>query len=377
MKKQTKMEQPTDRQYTAFISHASEDVAIVKNIETLFEKMGHHVFYAPITLKEKAGDEWIKQVINGMKNSTCIIPIYTRNSIRKPWVIYELGVADAFGLPKYPAMVAEVSVDEASTPGKQVQAFKLFDTDDLIDLFTNVVNLQENPSNNERMRDSIKVRTTHLLRCDETNEIIKLAKTRDVFIAGNVPVYIEKKGISKKETIMTESEFQEKAKIFLPRLTRRLLEHGFSISSCPQVKRVGNVVTTEAIAWITKNQQPTDRYKIGGIYPIDNALRELDVDDRFKEIWESQLLEFRKWYLEPQEWLLILGGNDGTKEEYSAARQLNVKVFPLRCFGGAGRALWNTHEELQRPPCNGCKQLDGNCSDQAIDALIKTLLNED
>ncbi len=374
------MKKRTPQNYTAFISYASEDEDIVKNIEVLFKKMGHNIFYAPIVLKQKAGDDWVKQVIKSIKESRCIIPIYTRNSIRKPWVLYELGVADAFGLPKYPARVDEVSPEEASSPGKQVQIFKLSEMSDLVELFTNVVNLQENPKNDKEKRASITTRIENSLKdfmikgVPISDIIIKLAKTRDIFIAGNTPKNIKKDKNIKSKQIMTEQVYERKIKDFLSLLTTRLLEKGFNVSSCPQVDSVGKVVSTQAIAWITSNNQPTDRYHIGGIYPIDRELRRLDVDKRFKEVWETQLLKFRKWYLEPQEWLLIVGGNEGTEEEYSAANELNVKVFPFPCFGGAGQKLWNTYNILQRPPCKGCKRLDGNCGKQEIDQLINTLL---
>jgi hypothetical protein len=317
------------KKYTAFISYANADSELAENVKALFNFMGHEAYFAPVALKEEAGEEWRAKVIKGMRESHCILPIYTRNSIDRPWVMYELGVADALGLPKFPARVSEISPEEANLPGKDVQIFKLFDIEDLIDLFTNAICLRDNPSGEEakklRLRNSVK---TWLSNQKETKNIVYIAKTRWVFIAGSVPENMKIEDAEHVTTIKTEIDFNKRVSDFLSKLTVNLLDAGFSLTSCPQVPNVGKIVTGESIAWLSNNPEQTGRYRMGGIYPIDRDLRQLEIDESFKSVWNEHLLEFRKRYMESHEWLLIIGGNEGTLEEYVAAKEMHVKVFP-------------------------------------------------
>lgn len=364
------------KKFTAFISYANADKELAENIKSLFNFMGHEVYFAPIALREEAGAEWRSKVIKGIQESQCIIPIYTRNSIHRPWVLYELGVADAFALPKFPARVSEISPEETNVPGKDVQIFKLFDLGDLIDLFTNAISLPEKQSGDTARKMKVKANVKQWLASRrETKSIIDKARTRWVFVAGSLPQNLGMEDKDQTTIINTEADFNKKVLGFLSMLTEKLFEGGFSVASCPQVQTVGRIVTAEAISWITKNNQQTNRYRIGGIYPIDRDLRKLDIDENYKSIWKSHLLEFRKMYMQEQEWLLIVGGNEGTNEEYSAAKEMNIKVFPFPCFGGMGFQLWQRNEDLRRPPCSVCRKGDGNCTPKNIFNITQTLLS--
>ena len=46
------------KKYTAFISYANPDEALAQHIKALFEFMGHAVYFAPVALREEAGEEW-------------------------------------------------------------------------------------------------------------------------------------------------------------------------------------------------------------------------------------------------------------------------------------------------------------------------------
>lgn len=115
------------------------------------------------------------------------------------------------------------------------------------------------------------------------------------------------------------------------------------------------------------------RHKIGGIHPIDRDLRKLNIDESFKSIWKEHLLKFRKRYLEGHEWLIILGGNEGTTEEFDAANDLSVRIFIIPCFRGTGNKLWERNKSLQKEPCLSCNKKDGNCTDKDISNIVSFL----
>lgn len=362
------------KRYTAFISYAHADVKLAEYLKSLFTFMGHQAYFAPVALKEDAGEEFSSKVVEGISQSHCIVPIYTRNSLDRRWVMYELGVADAIGLPRFPVRVAQVSPEEANLPGKDVQIFKLFNRDDLIDLFTNAICLRDNPTGDRYLKVQIKESVTGWLATrSETDKIIKMAETRWIFIAGSLPEILRLGDTEQAGRIKTELDFNKRVGDFLSKMTVSLLEAGFSLTSCPQVQNVGKIVTGEAIAWTSQCREKTNRYRIGGIYPIDRDLRQLDIDDVFKAVWKEHLLEFRKRYMESHEWLIIIGGNEGTHEEYLAAREMHVNVFPLPCFGGIGQYLWNKYSDLRRPPCTRCSHQDGSCSGKDISNIIQEL----
>lgn len=348
--------------YTAFISYADVDKELAIKLKDLFKGMNEKTYFAPISLRERAGGPWANEVILGIKESHCIIPIYTRNSINRPWVLYELGAADASNLPKYPAMVAEISPEEINVPGIGVQIFRLYKEGDLIDLFTKAISLRK-ISEKLDPTDTKEIVKNALNQLTATKEIIDLAKTRWVFIAGSLPQNLEKEDAQ---------VFKNKVNNFLAQLTKKLLKNGFSLASCPQVQDVGKIVTAEAISLIKKYELGTKRFRIGGIYPIDHDLRQLNIEESLKSTWRDHLHEFRRKYLESQEWLLIVGGNEGTREEYKVAAEMGMKVFSFPCFGGTGKDLWDKYI-INRQPCNNCQKKDGNCTDDDISQIVEKL----
>ena len=84
-------------------------------------------------------------------------------------------------------------------------------------------------------------------------------------------------------------------------------------------------------------------------------------------------MEFRKSYLRDQEWLLTIGGSEGTMEEYTAAKDCKVKVLPIPCFGGSSLDNWKKIKAATGCPCKGCQHNPKACMDTCIKEIVSYL----
>ncbi len=87
----------------------------------------------------------------------------------------------------------------------------------------------------------------------------------------------------------------------------------------------------------------------------------------------DHIVLFRKTYLANQEWLIAIGGNLGTQEEYEAARDCGVKVVSIPCFGGTAASTATSAVDGMLAPCKTCTKRDGMCSQQTIEEIVASL----
>lgn len=348
-----------EKEFIGFISFAEPDKELAENIHFLFKELGYKTFFSKKQLTEVGGTEWRKEVINGIKNSTCIIPICTQKSINRKWVLFELGAAEALGLDRFPARVAGVKIDEMNLPGVDVTVYDLYNKEQLTQF---LVNICEKDNKYKSKNELVSFIETQVLINPRIENIITQSKKRWIFIAGND----------------AKSDDTERLKMFLENLSVALLKKGFSISSCPQVESVGKVVAQKTTDWIVENSDDSSsEFKIGGIYPIDRETRKSkSLSTRLQDQWLQHLLAFRKSYLIDQEWLILIGGHEGTFEEYNAAHDLNVKKYLIPCFGGTAEELWISKKSERMGPCNDCNYKSKKCDTKEISEKIAEYLSE-
>ena len=358
------------KKYVAFLSFADPDRELANSISNLLSELGQRAYFAPLDLPKTGTPEWRRAIISAIQNSCTFLPIYTRHSLRRPWVLYESGVADASKLPRFPARVSSVSVSDIDyLPSRDALCYDLSDIDSLADLLTNVC-LQKGVT-----REEISPRVHRVLDSMENTikKIITLSKIRWVFIAGNFARDASQPDSGIK-WYTTQADYEARLKDFVETLTETLLCREFSISACPQVPAVGRHVTNKALSCLDSKHYlaPAD-FKIGGIYPIDREAREITLSEGAKRKWLGHLLSFRKTYLADQEWLIVIGGNVGTSEEYEAARECGVKVFPIPCFGGTAASIADPERNLLAEPCRSCQRRDGLCGSEGIAKVVEYL----
>jgi hypothetical protein len=204
-------------------------------------------------------------------------------------------------------------------------------------------------------------------------KVIQLSRTRWVFVAGNYPenAALPSSGIN---WFITRQEYLDRLKRFCEMLTEALLDQGFSICACPQVEAVGMHVSAKAVAYLDKTQHPSHvDFAIGGIHPIDREARKSSLSETARRKWLDHIMEFRKSYLSNQEWIILIGGNEGTKEEHDAAKKSKVKVMPIPCFGGMAATLHTRNPDYIKGPCARCEKRDGRCDTKEIQQIVLAL----
>lgn len=373
--KQTRGEMQNKRntkKYAAFLSFAYPDKDLVDYLRSLFQQLNKQVFYSPQSLQEslKAKPKgWRRKIIDAVRDSACFVPIYTRHSLRREWVLYESGVADAFRKQRFPARSASVSPTEIEDlPGPGDFVYDLSDKDQLAQLITNVCEQDGDD------RGTVQPKVFNVVHNSPLAEAVcKLARTRWVFVAGNYPDNAAQPS-SGINWFTNRADYLERLKRFCEMLTESLLEGGFSVCACPQVDSVGMHVTAKAVAYLDDTDHPPHvDFAIGGIYPIDRDARNRALSETARRKWHNHIMEFRKSYLSKQEWLVLIGGNEGTREEHDAAKKAKVKVIAIPCFGGMAASLHAKTTDSGREPCGRCTKRNGLCDAKEIRQIVTTL----
>lgn len=348
------------KKHTVFLSFAKPDEKLAGHVCELFKDMRESVYYAPETLRRSAGGEtWRKHILDGIHSSSAFIPIYTRHSVKRPWVLFESGVAEAYGIKRFPVRAASVSMDEIELIGKDVTVYDLFDETSLMDLVFNVCKTHDQVMDPVELRQLIE---RNMSNNHNKDAILQLSKTRWVFIAGNVPDENSK-----------DNKLKNEINKYVKSLTTTLLKHEFSIASCPQVLDVGKVASTTYLDFIKNNSAEGVDFRISGLYPIDRFARQhTGLDNEVTEAWKRHLNEFRKSYLSDVEWLILIGGSKGTLEEYSAAKELGTKIVFVPFFGGTAYNLWKNSNEIKRRPYDMWKQGQKSLNAQIISTYLKS-----
>lgn len=359
------------RKYSAFLSFADPDRPLAGALHSLFKKLGEDTYFAPKDLPKAGTSKWREAILDGIRASHCFVPIYTRHSLDRRWVLYESGAAGYAGFEVYPALVSGVSYkDLYDVPGPDTQVFDISEREGLTQLAIKVCQSRTGDSWESLER---KVRPT-ITQSRYAVRILSYARARSVFIAGNVP-----RGDFWKTTGMTcyntRKGYATRLKKFVDKLTVGLLQAGFNLVSCPTVGPVGGIVEREATGWLVENSTVGDwsRFQIDGMYPIDRDTRESGAPGKILEHLRLHLMEYRKRYLRNQEWLIVIGGSEGTTEEYEAARELGtVRTFAVPCFGGAAGRICRKRDVGIKGPCVKCAVRNGKCDPAEIaDYLLR------
>jgi hypothetical protein len=187
-------------------------------------------------------------------------------------VLYEIGAADCIGLPILKARTAGVSPsDLQKMPGTDAFAYSLGDEDNLRDLILKVCEI----SKGIKFRNSVEGLIDQVIQTNENSKLIRtLSVKRKVFIGGSVPRNKELLNkMSVQETNRKEDDLLAK---IVKKITIRLLDNGFIVSSCPDVSVVGRSVAEGAFEWCEKKgKELSEVYSMQGmLFAPDESLTE-------------------------------------------------------------------------------------------------------
>lgn len=324
----------TKKDFDVFISFAEPDKLLAHELCLLLEEVDLRGYYAHEELGRAGTSDWRKQIHDGIRRSRCFLPIMTRSSMWRPWVLYERGAADANGLELVPARVQGLSQrDLSAIPFGDPYVHVLFDKDGLkrlvLDLWRYIHPKMEKGN----------ALTTVVDNSEHAENVIRIAKTRWVFIAGSKPedeeIYDPALKVIGKPGLEGPAVLRRVARD----IANGLLDSGFNLMSCPEVPDVGKVVSDTVLERLDSSKSiDANRYRIGGIYPVRELLKLGEGSFEKRGHVANWLSEFRTQYLAPVEWLVILGGNEGTKAEAMAATNELTKICTIPALGGYGQS---------------------------------------
>jgi len=318
--------------YAAFISYAKQDAEFASSLKLVIEEtvLGAKVFVAKDELPIRS-PEFQREIVHAIRDSQTMVPILTRTSLARPWLIYERGVAAAYGVPVFALRGAGLCrADVRKTlPGPDWLDQPLDAIESLSNLCQNVYKLHnERAELNELERRGIE---QNVCASKHAAAIVAKAKVRWVFIAGSTP--------TGRPTEMIEQAVTDVADA--------LFKAGFSLMFCPQVPQVGERV----MQYVSDHPEFARRVAFGGMWPMRVVQA---IPDRLDAIWRNEWkkiqLGYRTSYLRHCEWLVIVGGGRGTEEEVEAALACNVKVCAIPDFGGYASAAGRTSSAIRVAP---------------------------
>lgn len=352
-----------DNSYSAFLSFASPDRELVKQLSELFKEIGLDVYFAPEGLPKRGTEAWRTAILTALRNSKCIIPVLTLKSIHRAWVLYEIGAADMHELPILKAKTVGVSSAHLQAmPGTDSYAYSLGNRENLRDLVLKVCEI----SKGSEFRDNTEGMVDQIISTNEhAQKVISMSVLRKVFIGGSVP---SDRKVLEQLTILDSNLKADKLLVELVnRITVQLLENGFQVSSCPDVSVVGITVAKTAFEWSKKKgKMLSDVYSVQGMLSLQGRLTE---EDLVKAL-QHGFVNARKEYLKDHEFFIVVGGNQRAELECKAAKELgSVKLLPVTCVGGTA---YKVSRDLSYNSISFMKN-ENKWSEHDLDALIESM----
>jgi len=142
-----------------FISHVSDESTLALELKRLLLNLTSreiNVFVSSDYKSIIAGEEWVVQLRNALREARVIIVLCSPNSIRQPWVNFEIGGAWIKELPIIPICHLGLMENELGAPLSLYQALSIDDSS-FIEKFTNSIN-QYIPCNLENLEELWDVR---------------------------------------------------------------------------------------------------------------------------------------------------------------------------------------------------------------------------
>jgi len=341
----------------AFISYSNDDCELAKDIRLLLTSAKNKLkLKGDIFMDNNIHtDEWRKEILQSIPNSCWFIPIFTKNSIVSPWVNFEVGVAKAKNVKIAPIITNTIKAEQITCCDSQAQCL---DSEDVIASFLVKVCCINGDSDKQKLEDFI-VGDPHVQR------IKRRFLERRVYIIGSMP----------NIAIESQKKWGDITKSFLSNLTKKLLSQGYYITSFPTVEHVGQIVANTVIC-----NHKIDYYSIAGLYEMDNELKEFskNIPKSQQEEWSVIMSKYRKTYLKNQDFIIVIGGKENTREEIYAAITENVEFIPIPCLFGTAEDFWIESKNSKKQQCLNhslCKEykkcVGGDC--KKIDKIINLM----
>lgn len=362
-----------EKNHDIFISFALRDEDTAKQLKKTLELCGLRVY---CSVNESYGEKFEDKIIDAISHSALFLAIYTPVYGASRYCDFERGLAVANNLPIFAARTSDVAPDSIqSLPGASGLFSHNISTVDGAETLLKNIFCHLDPI----------IATQCAFDGQPTKELIEDlahgASRRTAFIAGSVPIDrrdLDEIRMRDHFVELDHAPAEQKLAAIADDTTRGLLRAGFIVGSWPVVPGVGNPVFRSAHQFAREDQCDEPLHQIGGIWPgYAQQREELRIagvhlsaaeDRHFARVFA----DFRVQYLRHYDWVVILGGQSGTREEFNVAREIDgIRIVTVPALGGTGRNVW---EDRQSGPFTPNDRTWGARSRQKlIDFMLKPI----
>lgn len=364
-----------------FLSFTEKDKHLADLIyKLLTDVFDFTVFYSRESLTEvrKGSPGWNKRIKEAILECDCFISLLTKNSLARPWISYEAGIADAYDkdiLRIKTASISNDSIAKLMPEQKRNINYEIATENGLKKFIKNIYNVCEIqlPSKN-----FVKLHLSPQSAKKIVKKITGLSRNRNIFVGGSY--YVGKDHIKRARLKGSHLEKEEVLIEVTKQITYELLDNGFTIWCYPFVSEVGKSVALAVYEWCQKKRKkPFNYLRITGgegkRWKDDSkSFREYTKTGKtFEGLLDAIFKAERKQIIEEMEWVLILGGNRKAKFEAELALESKeVKLCSIPTFDGVGLEYWELESSRRHQPID---KKEEEWSDDSTKRLLRHLNN--
>ncbi|MGG5319251.1 toll/interleukin-1 receptor domain-containing protein [Enterococcus sp. AZ072] len=126
------------KKVVVFISHISEESELAVMLKEEIEKkfVGFvEVFVSSDGVSISAGAEWLNQITNALNNASIMIALCSKDSVKRPWINFEMGAGWMKGIKVIPACHTNLLIDQLPSPTDMLQSLSLSNPDHVKRIF--------------------------------------------------------------------------------------------------------------------------------------------------------------------------------------------------------------------------------------------------
>jgi hypothetical protein len=156
-----KQQRSPDMSKTIFLSHHVKDkqladiVAYAVNATSLRQIKTWFSSDDRIDGGFNAGDNWYSEIHQKAQNSDILVALITQNSIDRPWLYYEAGLAKAFKKIVVPVCIG-IKREDIKSPLRELQGYQLSDRNSFEDFLGRILQLVEFPLDKKNFKGVIQ-----------------------------------------------------------------------------------------------------------------------------------------------------------------------------------------------------------------------------
>jgi hypothetical protein len=181
---------------TIFLSHNAKDKLLANIIAGTIRQVSMEQIRAWFSSDDRidggfnAGDNWYSEIHHKVENSNILIALITQNSIDRPWLYYEAGIAKGFKKVVVPVCIG-IKREDIKSPLSELQAYQLTDKKSFEEFLGRILHLLGFPLDKKNFRNTIEKAVLKITRHKFEKMSPKVPSIEDIF--ENFKSYIDRK----------------------------------------------------------------------------------------------------------------------------------------------------------------------------------------